>query len=65
MKRTISEDMAALAGGGDAAAGVVPEAARRPLTTKSKTEARGSSSTRMIDPAITPGSVPGGAVSPD
>jgi hypothetical protein len=30
MKRTISEDMAALAGAGDAAAGVVPEAARRP-----------------------------------
>ena len=32
MKRRISEDMAALAGAGDAAAGVVPEeAARRPL----------------------------------
>jgi hypothetical protein len=31
MKRTISEDTAALAGAGDVAAGVVPEAARRPL----------------------------------
>ena len=31
MKRTISEDMAAPAGAGEAAAGVVPEAARRPL----------------------------------
>src|SRR6204780_5691420 len=31
MKRTIGEDMAALAGAGDAAAGVVPEAARPPL----------------------------------
>jgi hypothetical protein len=31
MKRTIGEDMAVPAGAGDAAAGVVPEAARRPL----------------------------------
>ena len=31
MKRTTSRDMAALAGAGEAAAGVVPEAARRPL----------------------------------
>ena len=31
MKRTVSEDMAAPAGAGDGAAGVVPEAARRPL----------------------------------